>query len=130
MKKQGSWGILLASNPQPICSQDIPKLHSVWKYSVLGWGRVQSYNFRPGKVKQKACRSLLPCVRVYSGPMPKTSYRSSQECQAHKNSKAWTTLGEKTGIESIIYKIIRVTFYCDKNKHLIQCFGDIHEEQD
>ena len=44
------------------------------------------------------------------------SYRSSQECQADKNSKAWTTLGKKTGIKSIIYKIIRITFYDDKNK--------------
>lgn len=58
------------------------------------------------------------------------SYRSSQECQAHKNSKAWTSLGKKTGIKSVIYKIIRITFYSDENKHLIQCFGEIHEDQD
>ena len=72
MKKQSSWEILLATNPQPICSQDISITSFCVEVLCPGMGRVQSDNFRVGKVKQKACRSLLPCVRGYPGPMLRT----------------------------------------------------------
>ena len=57
MKGWGCWGVLLATSPQPICSQDTSIIpFCVEINSVLGWGRVESDNFRPKKSSRRLCR--------------------------------------------------------------------------